>query len=55
MIVGFNQRARDEGVRQGRADGARAVLERLLERRFGTLPQAVGVRLGNATATDLEA
>ena len=71
VIVGFNQRARDEGVRQGRregvrqgrregvrqgrAEGARAVLERLLERRFGTLPQAVGMRLGNATATDLEA
>ena len=67
MIVGLNQRAREEGmeqgiargieqgVRQGRAEGERAVLERLLFRRFGELPQAVGARLGGAAEAELEA
>ena len=51
MIVGLNQRARDEG----RQEGERAVLERLLRRRFGTLPPRVGARLGGASEADLEA
>ena len=67
MIVGLNQRAREEGleqgieqgiergVRQGRAEGVRAVLERLLRRRFGTLPPRVGARLGGAAEAELEA
>ena len=66
MIVGLNQRARDEGrqegvrqgraegVAQGRAEGERAVLERLLRRRFGTLPLRVGARLGAAAEAELE-
>ena len=54
MMAGFNQRAREEGRRQGRAEGERAVLERQLRRRFGVLPPAVGARLGTATTVDLE-
>ena len=50
MIVGLNQRARDEG----RQEGVRAVLERLLFRRFGELPQAVGEQLGGAAEAELE-
>ncbi|MYG12296.1 MAG: DUF4351 domain-containing protein, partial [Gammaproteobacteria bacterium] len=67
VIAGLNQRARDEGRQEGmrrgrregmqlgRIEGERAVLERLLRRRFGTLPPMVGARLGSASATDLEA
>ena len=54
MMVGLNQRARDEGARHGRQEGVRAVLERQLRRRFGDLPPTVGARLGDASATDLE-
>ncbi|MCY4214843.1 MAG: DUF4351 domain-containing protein [Gammaproteobacteria bacterium] len=58
MIVGLNQRAREEGRQQGRVegrvDGERAVLERQLRRRFGALPPLVDRRLGGASATDLE-
>ena len=67
MIAGLNQRARNEGrqegmrrgrregMRLGRIEGERTVLERLLRRRFGALPPMVGARLGEASASDLEA
>ena len=67
IMVGLNQRARDEGRREGRrdgrregrregrAEGERTVLERQLFRRFGELPPDVGVRLGTASEADLEA
>lgn len=55
IMIGFNQRAREEGVRQGRAEGERAVLDRQLRRRFGPLPSAVEARLGGASTADLEA
>ena len=46
IVTGFLQRARDEGreqgMRQGRAEGERAVLELLLRRRFGRLPAEDG-------------
>ena len=48
-------RPREEGRREGRAEGERAVLERQLFRRFGELPPEVGVRLGGASEVDLEA
>ena len=54
MMKGFNQQAREEGISQGRREGERAVLERLLRRRFGPLPPAVRETLGAASATDLE-
>ena len=58
-MAGMIQRAHDEGVRQGiragRVDGERTVLERLLRRRFGRLPPAVADRLHQAPAADLEA
>jgi len=38
----------------GHIAGERTVLERLLRQKFGTLPPVVGVRLGNASASDLE-
>ena len=66
-MAGVIQRARDEGiqqgvqqgirqgVRQGRIAGQRAILERFLLRRFGTLPPAVLERLDTASADDLDA
>ena len=58
-MAGMFQRAHDEGMRQGmrlgRVDGERTVLERLLQRRFGPLSPAVAERLQNASASDLEA
>ena len=57
-MTGFFQRARDEGVRQGmqqgRVEGERAILERLLRRRFGPLPAEVAERMGRASVDDLE-
>ena len=70
-MAGVIQRARDEGVhqgiqqgvqqgirqgvRQGRIAGQRAILERLLLRRFGPLPPAMLERLDTASADDLDA
>ncbi|MYE12661.1 MAG: DUF4351 domain-containing protein [Gammaproteobacteria bacterium] len=54
-MAGFFQRARDEGRVEGRVDGERAVLTRLLRRRFGRLPPAVEERVHEAPASDLEA
>jgi hypothetical protein len=45
---------RADGMEQGRVEGERAVLERLLRRRFGPLPAAAAERLGRASAGDLE-
>ena len=57
-MAGVIERARDEGMqqgmRQGRVEGERAVLERLLRRRFGLLSTAVAERLSQASASDLE-
>ncbi|MDE0224233.1 MAG: DUF4351 domain-containing protein [Gammaproteobacteria bacterium] len=50
----WSQRARDEGMQQGRIDGERAVLERLLRRRFGLLAPAVADRLNQASTAELE-
>ena len=66
-MAGFFQRARDEGrdegmregrnegVREGRLEGERAVLTRLLQRRFGLLAPTVTDRLHGASSADLEA
>ena len=67
-MAGVIERARDEGMRQGmrqgmqqgmrqgRVEGERAVLERLLRRRFGLVSrQTVAERLRQASASDLEA
>ena len=65
-MAGVIERARDEarqegmerGVRQGRhegrVEGERAVLERLLRRRFGRLSPGAAERLNRASADDLE-
>ena len=50
-MTGFFQRARDEG----RVEGERAVLTRLLQRRFGALAPSLADRLDRASASDLEA
>ena len=50
VMAGVIQRARDEGIQQGQ----RAVLERLLRRRFGLLSPGVAERLGQASTDDLE-
>ena len=62
VMAGAIQRARDEGrqegmergVRQGRVEGERAVLERLLLRRFRRLSPGAAERLRRASADDLE-
>ena len=48
------QQGIERGVRRGRVDGERAVLERLLLRRFGSLSPEVAARLGGASAPELE-
>ena len=57
-MAGVIQRARDEGMQQGihrgRVEGERAVLERLLRRRFGPLSPAIAERLHGASTADLE-
>ncbi len=53
-MAGVIQRARDEGMQQGRVEGERVVLERQLRRRFGLLPPEVAERLSEASAADLE-
>ena len=49
------QRGMQRGMEQGRVEGERAVLERLLRRRFGRLPPATARRLDRASPADLEA
>ena len=43
-----------QGMDQGRVEGERALLERLLRRRFGFLSPEIAARLGQASAADLE-
>ena len=57
-MAGVIQRARDEGMQQGmrrgRVEGERAVLQRLLRRRFGLLSPGIAERLSQASPSDLE-
>ena len=61
-MAGVISRAREEGMQQGmqqgmdqgRVKGERAVLERLLRRRFGLLSPEFTERLGQASAAELE-
>ena len=53
-MAGIIQRARDEGMQQGRVEGERAVLEKQLRRRFGLVPSGVTDRLRRASANDIE-
>ena len=53
-MAGIISRAREEGMQQGRVEGERAVLERLLQRRFGLLSPEVAARLRQASGADLE-
>ena len=48
------QQGMEQGMQQGRVEGERAVLERILRRRFGLLSPEVAERLGQASAVDLE-
>ena len=48
------ERGIEQGLRRGRVDGERAVLERLLRRRFGPLSPEVAARLGEAAESDIE-
>ena len=48
------QQGRVEGVQQGRVEGERAVLQRLLRRRFGASSAEVAARLRRASAEELE-
>jgi len=53
-MAGIVQRAREEGMEQGIQRGERAVLERLLQRRFGQLPTELHQKLEQASSEDLE-
>ncbi len=53
-MAGIISRAREEGMQKGRVEGERALLERLLRRRFGLLSPEVASRLGEASVADLE-
>src|SRR5699024_3039163 len=43
-----------QGLEKGHQEGASAVLQKLLQRKFGTLPAATKHRLNSATAEQLE-
>ena len=58
MEQGMEQGVRqgmEQGIVQGRLDGERAVLERQLRRRFGSLSPEVTARVGEASVADVEA
>ena len=48
------QEGRREGRQEGRQEGAVALLTRLLERRFGMLPDTVKHRIASADVPELE-
>ena len=54
IMAGAFQRVRNEARQQGRAEGERAVLERLLRLRFGLLPPDITEKLRQASVSDLE-
>lgn len=54
VIERHKAEGRAEGIEQGRVDGERAMLERQLRRRFGSVSPEVAVRVGEASAADLE-
>lgn len=45
----------EQGLERGRREGAAALLERLLTRRFGPLPQTARSKLGKASEAQLAA
>jgi hypothetical protein len=49
------EKGRREGLEQGRAEGAAALLERLLVQRFGPLPKTVRSRLAKSSVAQIEA
>ena len=53
-MAGMFQRARDEGMQQGRVEGERIVLERQLRRRFGIVSPDITEKLSEASAAELE-
>ncbi len=53
-MAGMNQRAREEGMRQGRVQGERIVLQRQMRRRFGIVSPDIAEKLSAASAAELE-
>ena len=53
-VIPVIERHKSEGRAEGLVDGERAVLERQLRRRFGSLSPEVEERVAGASATDLE-
>ncbi len=54
LLQRSEQHGRAEGQAEGRAEGQAALLLRLLDRRFGTLPESAIARVRAGTETDLE-
>lgn len=52
--VTWTEKIRTEGLAEGIQQGASGILERLLVRKFGTLPKDIQQRIKTATATELE-
>ena len=50
----WKERQRLVGVRQGRLDGERTLVLRLIEHRFGDVPAALRLRLEGASQAELE-
>ena len=53
-MASFSQRVRAEGIQEGIQQGERAVLERLLRRRFGPLSTDLLEKLEQASIVELE-
>ena len=50
----YEQRGKQEGRQEGRQEGEALLLQRLLNRRFGTLPSDITGKIATATSAQLE-
>jgi len=53
-VVEWTKTWKEQGIEEGRKEGEIVILERLLTRRFGPLPEPLQVRLHSATSEQLE-
>ncbi len=54
MFIEAEQKGLQKGLQRGRQEGELAVLRRLMEKRFGTLPKWAGDKLAALSASELE-
>ena len=53
-VVEWTEQWKQQGMQQGKLEGEAAILERLLTKRFGTLPEATRTHLTGATLEQLD-